>query len=377
MKLKIGIVGLGVQGRQYALALDKGVIDNVELYAVYNRSLSGIQWAQQTLSSSVICSDDLEYVLHLPQLDAVVICVPHYQHRQFTIQALHCGLHVLCEKPAGVFADDVREMNEAARQSGRKYAIMWNLRVVPVYRALKQLIEERTLGELKRITWITTDWYRTQAYYDSSSWRATWGGEGGGILVNQCAHNLDMLQWLFGMPDTVRSFCKYGVHRRLEVENESTVILDYPGGATGVFIASAHEFPGTNRLEIAGENGKIVLENGKIGIYINSVGEQAFNASNTSIYAQPEVSVEEICPEQSTKESWAILMENFADSILYGTPLIAPGEDGLYETMLCSAIQLSDWTGEAVALKEFDTKRHKRLLEDKIRTESNFCRQRA
>lgn len=369
MKLKVGIIGLGAQGRKYALALNNGLVNNIELCAVYNRSSAGIQWAQQMLNPSVICCDDVEYMLRLPQLDAVVICVPHYQHCEFAIRALHSGLHVLCEKPAGVYVDTVREMNEAARQSGSVYSIMWNLRAVPMYRTLKQLMEDRVLGELSRITWITTDWYRTQAYYDSCDWRATWAGEGGGILANQCAHNLDMLQWLFGMPETVKAYCKYGVHRRLDVENEATAILEYPNGATCVFITSAHEICGTNRLEINGENGKIIAENGEILLYTSTVGEREFNESNTSIFAQPEVYVKEIYLEQRAREPWVILLENFADAVLKKTPLISPGEEGVYEAMLCSAMQLSDWSGEPIMLKNLDTERHKYLLGERIKME--------
>ena len=208
--------------------------------------------------------------------DAVLIAVPHYQHPELSIDALQHNLHVMCEKPAGVYTKQVREMNEVAKKTNRVFAMMFNQRTNCVYRKMHELVTSGDLGAIKRVNWIITDWYRTQSYYDSGDWRATWEGEGGGVLLNQCPHNLDLIQWICGMPSKVQAFCHEGKWHDIEVEDDVTAYLEYPNGATGVFITSTADAPGTNRFEITLEKGKLVCENNVLTLHELEVSEREF-----------------------------------------------------------------------------------------------------
>ncbi|MDO4487618.1 MAG: Gfo/Idh/MocA family oxidoreductase [Eubacteriales bacterium] len=365
-KLRLGIIGLGGQGRLYADRLQRGLIENAVLTAVWNRSEEGREWARKNLGTGVTVYENLDLMLGSGGIDAVIICVPHFLHPEFAIKAFENGLHVLLEKPAGVTASSVEEMNEVAAKSGKTFALLWNLRAWPVYRKLKAFLVSGELGGIRRVMWITTNWYRTQYYYDSGSWRATWRGEGGGVLVNQCSHNLDMLQYLAGMPESVHAFCRYGVHRDIEVENDVTAYFTFPNGAVGSFIASTYEFPGTNRLEISGENGKVVLEDGRLVFFKSSVNETAFNETNSSLYEMPVATPVELKPENDEREDCVVLIQNFANAVLKGEELLCPGTEGVNEVRLCNAIQLSDWTGRAVDPIKMDTEEYDRLLRERI-----------
>ena len=369
MKLRLAIIGLGAQGKTYAKCILRGDVPNISLCAVYNRSRAGLQWAEENLAPSVERYSDLEQMLQTARVQAAIVCVPHFQHPEYVIRALRHGLHVLSEKPAGVTAKAVQEMNAAAQKAGTVYSVMWNLRADPMYRKIRQLLEEGVLGQILRVNWITTNWYRTQAYYDSSAWRATWSGEGGGILMNQCAHNLDMLCWLLGMPSAVHAFCRYGVRRSIDVENDVTAYLEYKNGAVGTFIASTYEFPGTNRLELSGENGKLVAEERKLLLYKSNVSESQFNRTNTDLYAEPEYTLEQVPFEESNREGYLDILENFADAILHGAALLSPGEEGLNEIRLCNAMQLSDWMERRVEPNAMDLELFERLLKEKQEAE--------
>jgi predicted dehydrogenase len=276
-------------------------------------------------------------------VDAVIVACPHYDHPKEAIQAFAKGVHVLVEKPAGVYVKQVREMNEAAAASGRKFGIVYNQRMNPLYRKLRELISSGELGEIRRTNWIITNWYRSQAYYDSGTWRATWAGEGGGVLINQCPHNLDLWQWTIGMmPTRIRAFCQNGKHRNIEVENDVTAYAEYANGATGVFITSTADAPGTNRFEVTGERGKVVIEDGKMTFWRLRESEPDFNAKNQKSFAAPECWKIDI-PGQGPSPEHAGIIRNFTDSILNGTELVAPGEEGIRGLTISNAIHLSSW----------------------------------
>lgn len=370
-KVRAGILGLGVEGKLYAEDICTGKVRNMELTAVYNRSEKGREWAKENLPSSVEIYQSMEELMKKAPIDAVIITLPHYLHPETAIMALSHHLHVLTDKPAGVYTEQILDMNRAASESDRVFGIIWNVRADPLYRKVKDFMESGALGEVRRVVWEVTSWYRTQMYYDSADWRATWKGEGGGVLMNQCPHNLDILQWIFGMPVSVRAFCKYGNHRDIEVENDVTAYFEFSNGATGVFITSTHECPGTNRLEVSGDNGKLLVEDGKIMFYRLIVPEPEFNRNCNSLFDEPKWDVTEIFPEKKEKEGYLLILENFADAILCDKPLIAPGEEGIREAELCNAIQLSDWTGEKVNPEKIDGKRFKRLLDERIRQSGN------
>src|SRR5205823_14409736 len=225
----------------------------------------------------------------------------------------------------------------------------FQLRAEPRYLKIRNLIESGALGRMVRMNWIITDWYRTEAYYASGGWRATWRGEGGGVLLNQCLHNLDVIGWLLGMPARVRAFCQLGRYHNIEVEDNVTAYLEYPNGATGVFITSTGEAPGTNRFEIAGTRGKVVLENNRLTFARNEADMTEFSKTATVGFAKPEVRQEDI-PFDNAAAPHATLIQNFVDAVLDGAALIAPGEDGLRSVELANVMLYSSLIGQTVEL---------------------------
>ena len=257
-KVRLGIIGVGNMGSGHAANILAGKCPEIELTAVADRREARRQWAKDTLPEGTAIFEEGSDLIQSGLCDAVHICTPHYQHPTLAMEAFAAGLHVMCEKPAGVYTKAVREMNEAAEKSGKVFAMMFNQRTNCVYRKMHEMVHSGQLGELKRVNWIITDWYRTQIYYDSGDWRATWEGEGGGVLLNQCPHQLDLLQWICGLPKTVQAFCQEGKWHDIEVEDDVTAYLEYPNGATGVFVTTTGDAPGTNRFEVTGTRGKLV-----------------------------------------------------------------------------------------------------------------------
>src|SRR4051812_32133531 len=243
---------------------------------------------------------------------------------------------------------------------------MFQLRTEPRYKKLKQLIDAGELGQVVRVNWIITDWFRTEAYYASGGWRATWKGEGGGALLNQCPHQLDLLQWLVGMPLCIRAFCQFGRYHNIEVEDNVTVFMEYPEGATGVFITSTGEAPGTNRFEIAGERGRIVLEGGKMTFARNETPMRDFSKTAKTGFVRPDLWNIEI-PVENAAAPHAIVMQNFVDAILDGTPLFVRGEDGINSVEIANAALYSTWTQRTVELP-LNSAAYEEALEQKIQT---------
>lgn len=362
--VRFGIIGIGNMGTTHAQSLYDGKIKNAVLSAVCDIDPARRTWASTHLPGVSVfsCADDF---FEQAAVDAVIIATPHYLHPVYAEKAFSLGLHVLTEKPAGVYTKAVRSMNEAAKKSSRVFGIMYNQRTNPVYAKVRSLIRGGELGELKRVIWVITDWYRSQSYYNSSSWRATWAGEGGGVLLNQCPHQLDLWQWMCGMPCEIRSFMQYGKGRHIEVENDVTTYARYPNGATGVFIASTHDTPGTNRLEITGDLGKLVVERAQLTFYRNKQSESSFNASYTGGFGEPGYDQLEIeITEKETGHNG--ILQNYTDAILKKTPLLAPGEEGILGLSISNAMHLSDWTGQAVNPMQLNEELFYQLLQEKI-----------
>lgn len=357
-KVRFGIIGIGKMGSQHCMRFTHGLIKNGVLTAVCDIAPERKKWAEEKLApKGVEFFDDYKALIDSGKVDAVLIATPHYYHPVMAIYALEKGLHTLIEKPAGVYTKAVREINEvAAAKPELTFGIMYNQRTNKLYRFAKELVETGRLGSMKRINWIITNWYRPQAYYDQGGWRGTWAGEGGGVLINQCPHQLDLFQWLGGMPSSVRAHTEVGKNRNINVENDVTAFMEYENGATGVFITSTHDFPGTNRLEIDGDKGKLVIEGGKLTFTELAVSETEFNAVNRKF--MPRI------PSRKIKKRIGLLgqakmflfeqhtgiINNFISNILFGTPLIAPGEEGIRGLTISNAIHLSGWTGEKVTL---------------------------
>ena len=299
--------------------------------------------------------------------DAVIVAVPHPMHAEVASAALRAGLHVLTEKPIDISVSKAKQLCQAARGSSRVFAIMLNQRTNPLFRRAREIVQGGQLGELKRSVWIITNWYRTQHYYDSGEWRATWAGEGGGVLLNQAPHNLDLWQWICGMPVSVTAFCDTAKYHRIEVEDDATLFVRYANGATGAFITTTGEYPGTNRLEIAGELGKLVLENGVMKWWKLARPEPEVRFGSDENWTEIPMEVVEIKPDEPETAHPGIL-QNFANAILHGEALISPGEDGLNELMLSNAAYLSQWTGNACVPIPFDEAAFDHELAERART---------
>ncbi|MDP4104033.1 MAG: Gfo/Idh/MocA family oxidoreductase [Bacillota bacterium] len=347
---KVGVIGIGNMGKEYILQLDQGQVEGAVLSAVCGRREEQLEWVKNHTSGDVQTFVHEDDFFNFFDMDAVIITTPHYSHPDLAIRAFAKGLHVLVEKPAGVYTKDVEKMNEAARLSGKVYSMMYNQRTNPLYQKLRELIQNNELGEIKRTNWIITNNYRSQSYYDSSYWRATWSGEGGGVLINQSVHQLDLWQWTTGlMPKRVQGFCGNGKYHDIEVEDDVTAYVEYENGATGVFITSTGEAPGTNRFEIVGERGKIVIENEQLKFYRLTKSEREFNATYQGGFGEPECWEINIPIKGENQEHLGII-RNWVNSIRKGTPLIAPGEEGIKAVEILNSVYLSSWLNKSVEL---------------------------
>lgn len=364
-KVRIGIIGIGNMGSSHALYLSKGEVPKAELTAVCDIKPERLQWAKENLGSGVRTFDNADDLMSSGIVDGVMIAVPHYSHPPLAIKAFAKGLHVLVEKPAGVYTKQVREMNEAAAKSGKVFGIMYNQRTNPLYQKLRELIKSGELGELRRTNWIITNWFRTQAYYNSGGWRATWAGEGGGVLLNQDPHQLDLWQWTCGMPKRVRAFCGFGKYHDIEVEDEVTAYVEYENGATGVFVTTTGEAPGTNRFEIVGDKGKIVIEDGKLNFWRLRQSSSRYIREAKDGFSQPECWKCDV-PIHGKETAHAGITANWVDSILNGTPLLAPGYEGINGLQISNAMHLSAWTDNWVDIP-VDEELFYSMLQEKIR----------
>ena len=341
-KIRLGIIGMGNMGSGHFRNVIEGKCPSVEVTAIADIKPEKLNFTEKP--ASVACFTDTLEMLDSGLIDAALIAVPHYDHPTYAIECFKRGIHVLIEKPAGVYARQVREMNEAADRAGVKFGIMFNQRTNPLFAKARDIVQSGELGAPKRLVWIITNWYRSQAYYNSGSWRATWNGEGGGVLLNQAPHNLDLWQWIFGMPKRIRAFCSFGKYHDIRVEDDVTIYGEYENGATATFISTTGETPGTNRLEISGDKGKIVVENGKLKWWKLSVPEREFCYTTKEGFATPETSYEEFT--DTVPEGHPEVLEAFSNAILHGTEMIADGREGLNSLSLSNAAYLSSWTDD-------------------------------
>ena len=353
-KVKIGIIGIGGMGGHHARSLVGGLVPEGELVAVCDISPARLEWARNELGENIKLFDRAEKLFAAKCCDAIVIATPHYFHPPLAIDGLNAGYHVLIEKPAGVYTKQVREMNEAASlaftEKGLIFGIMYNQRTRPVYQKLKDMVESGEIGELKRTNWLITSWYRSQSYFDSGGWRATWEGEGGGVLLNQCPHQLDLWQWMCGMPKRVRAFCYFGKYHTIEVEDDVTAFVEYPNGATGVFITSTADAPGTNRLEVTGDMGKVVVEGENLEFWRLRQNERQFNKEYSGGFGSPECWRCTVPIRDGGSDQHEIIMRNWVGAILRGEELLAPGPDGINGLSISNAMHLSTWTDSWVDL---------------------------
>ena len=368
--LKVAVIGVGNIGSAHARAIYSGEVSGMKLAALCDCDQAVMEKLREKYPDIPLFSDHVS-LLNSGLCDAVIISTPHYFHPPIAIDAFKAGLHVLSEKPAGVDTNSARAMTDAAKQSGKVFGIMFNQRANKLFSAAKDIMLRGELGELKRVVWIITNWYRKQAYYDSGNWRATWSGEGGGVLLNQAPHNLDLLQWICGMPSSLYAKCDEGKYHNIEVEDDVTLMARYRNGATAVFITTTGDFPGTNRLEITGSKGKLVIENGKLTYTKLAIDEREYCFSADSV--QNGITTEEFFDEK--KNGHVAILNNFTAHILRGEELIAPGYEAIHELTLSNAAYLSAWEGKEIALPMDDELFAEKLCErveretERVRTE--------
>jgi predicted dehydrogenase len=346
-QVRIGLIGVGGMGSAHVNNINS--LSNCRLTAVCD-------WKEERLKNSNIkddvrkFTDDDEFFAY-GEFDAVMIAVPHYQHVELAIRAMEAGKHVLVEKPVSVQKKMALELVEAVKKHPElKVGAMFNQRTLPAHVKIKQLLASGELGKIRRINWIITNWFRTQAYYDSGDWRATWRGEGGGVLLNQCPHQLDLMQWFFGMPEKITASVFFGKYHDIEVEDEVSAIFEYADGKTAIFVTSTGEAPGTNRLEIAAERGKVILENDTLYFYRNEEEMSQFCKNSDVFMGMPTVWDIKVPIGTIDHASHRDIIENFADAIANGTPLYAPAVEGINSLELANAMLMSGTLQQSVKL---------------------------
>jgi len=380
-KVRLGIIGLGAEGGMYAAFLAEGRVPNMVIGAICDLDTAKRARAAEL---GVPFFEDYLDMIESGTVDAVVTTVPHYLHPKMGIEALKRGMHVLLEKPVGVYTKQAREVIEfAATKPELKFGVFFNQRTHPLYKDLKTLLDSGDLGKLRHTSWIITTWWRPQPYYDQSAWRATWGGEGGGVLVNQAPHQLDLWQWICGIPKSVFAKLAFGFKRDIAVEDEVNALVDFGDGATGTFITCTHDLPGTDRLEILCDKGKVVVEgSSKVTITRLVEDEQAMSAKmsvdDVRLLFTGQLDAASLMTTE-TKDYGSVwgaqhceVLENFAAQILTDAAPLAPGSDGIHGVRLANAIHLSAWTGREVGLENFDEDAYLTELNERIAAEGLF-----
>lgn len=343
--IRFGVIGVGGMGRQHAQRVASGEVPGLVLTAVADRKP-----ASCAAFPGVRAFASGEELIASGACDAVLIATPHYSHTTLGLAALEAGLHVLVEKPISVHVADARRLVAALRGGAQVFAAMFNQRTDPFFQRIRELVRGGALGELRRVQWTITNWFRPHAYYASGSWRATWAGEGGGVLLNQAPHNLDLFQWICGQPVRVRAHCRFGHYHPIEVEDDVTAYVEFANGATGTFITSTGEAPGTNRLELAGELGRLVYENDTLTFRRNAVPTGEFSRTTKEAFAAPPC--EDVVLERPADHGPQHLgiLRNFAEAIRHGAPLIAPAAEGVASLELANAMLLSTWLDRTIDL---------------------------
>ena len=358
-KIRLGIIGAGNMGSSHFKSILNGRCPEIDVTAVADLNPERLEYVSRTYAEFRRQGSDAPEPELFPdgsslissgKAEAVIIAVPHYFHPPLAIEAFRAGMHVMCEKPAGVYTLQVRKMiEEADRHPGLVFGMMFNQRTNCVYRKMKQIIRSGELGRIRRTSWIITDWYRPQSYYDSGDWRATWSGEGGGVLLNQCPHQLDLFQWICGMPSLVAARMKFGKWHDIEVEDDVSVYCEYPGGATGTFITSTGDAPGTNRFEIVCDGGTLVCDRNSLILKRLDMPEPEFSRTYRGVFGAPGHTDSPVETDGLNPQHTGVL-NAFAGAILRGEPLVADGREGLNGLMLSNAIHLSAFTGKEAAI---------------------------
>ncbi|MEZ5274924.1 MAG: Gfo/Idh/MocA family oxidoreductase [Opitutaceae bacterium] len=364
-QVRLGIVGLGNMGSVHARSILDRRIDRATLVAVCDTDPDRLKPFPELRHFA-----SADAMIASGEVDAVIVATPHYDHTTIGAASLRAGLHTLVEKPISVHKADAERLIAAYTDKKLVFAAMFNQRTDPHYTKVREMIRSGELGKVRRINWIITTWFRPENYYASGGWRATWAGEGGGVLLNQCPHNLDLYQWLFGMPDRVRGFCQFGRFHQIEVEDDVTAYFEYNDGTTGVFITSTGEAPGTNRLEIAAERGRVVIDERGISFTRNVIPASEFSRTSDTLFGKPDT-WDITIPVKGNGGQHNEIIQNFVDAILDGKQLLAPAVEGIHSVELGNAILHSAFTGKTVELplngRAYEQRLKKLIAESKPR----------
>jgi predicted dehydrogenase len=359
--MKIGIIGLGNIGRVHAKNLQDGLIGNAELVAVANQPIESMN---DFKGQGIACFDDAGELIASGLAEAVIVALPTHLHASIGIQALKAGLHLMMEKPLACHKAEGERILAAKQRDGQIAALMMNQRTHPCYVKIRQWMDNGEIGELQRVSWTMTNWFRPEIYYQSSPWRATWKGEGGGVLMNQCPHNIDVLQWLVGMPSKVRAHCAFGKYHDIEVEDEVTAYFEFANGATGQFSASTGESPGSNRLEIVGDLGSVITDGNTATLIRNSESVSSFSRSTDEMFGAPVTTEEHFTPAEAVNQH-AEILNNFVQAALGESELIAPAVAGLNSLELAGAMIYSTWIDDEVELP-LDAAAYEAAIQERI-----------
>lgn len=348
-KIRLGIIGIGNMGTGHAKNIKDGKCPKIEIVAIADNNNDRLEWAkEQNFAENITYFDDAIAMLDSGLIDSCLVAVPHYDHTVYAIECMKRGIHVMVEKPAGVYTKQVKEMNKVSDEHPEVvFGMMFNQRTNCVYRKLKEFVDSGEYGQIRRTNWLITNWYRPQAYYNSGGWRATWAGEGGGVLLNQCPHQLDLWQWICGMPKKVHAFMQYGLWHDIEVEDDVTAYVEYENGATGVFITTTGDAHGTNRFEIQMDKAKFVVENDKLTVEEYEISEPEFSKTNEVPFGCMNSNIFE--PETDGKNEQHVgVLNAWANAILHGGRLVANGKEGINGLALSNAMHLSAFLGKTI-----------------------------
>lgn len=349
-KIRLGIIGIGNMGSGHACRVVDGECPDFVLTAVADINPARKEWAAKRLGENVMFFDNAEAMLDSGLIDACIVSTPHYDHPTLAIECMKRSIHVMVEKPVGVYTKQVRELIRVADEHPEVvFGVMFNQRTNCVYRKMRELVQSGKYGRIRRTNWIITDWYRPQCYYDSGNWRATWAGEGGGVLLNQCPHQLDLWQWICGMPVKVQTKMKFGLWHDIEVDDDVTTFVEYENGATGVFVTTTGDAHGTNRFEIQMDKAKLVVTYDSLTLEEYSVSEPEWTATNKQPFASMPTTVIDVETDGLNPQHTGVV-NAWGGAILRGEPLVADGREGINGLMLSNAMHMSAFLGKEVTL---------------------------
>lgn len=345
--IRVGIAGIGYIAEEYIKLFSQGKIKGAVISALSSRNYSHMMEIKTNYHlEGAILFTDYEAMLDSGKIDMVMICTPHFYHPTMAIRSIERGIHTMIEKPVGIFPDELRAfMNCVKSHPDTLSGVLYCKRANPAFTRLKQLLDTGEIGDLKRVTWIITDMYRPQVYFDANPWKGTFRGEGGGLMMTQVSHQIDLLVWLFGLPSALQAFCYIGRERKIEVENEVTIIMEYPNNSTGQFIASSHECPGSNRLEVIGSKGQAILENESCLTYRSlQMDEKDYAIHSKEVYGRiPYTEKQAVFGSPENTVMQAGIINNFISAISDRVPVLCPVQEAVNTQLFIQGAYLSAW----------------------------------